>query len=93
MYHRGRYFYPYLDRHFEIRQSSGPLLTLELSTNVLTQETPEQVPKIGGEEPEDILESNDLVRPDAVAWFVTFWIIGPSASAGLAYVFFLVVPL
>ncbi|WP_226482142.1 inorganic phosphate transporter [Natrinema amylolyticum] len=67
--------------------------TLELSTNVLTQETPERVPKIGEEEVEDVLGADDLVRPDAVARFVAFWIIGPSASAGLAYGFFLVVPL
>ncbi|QCS40870.1 inorganic phosphate transporter [Natrinema versiforme] len=66
--------------------------TLELSTNVLTQETPD-VPKIGQEEPDDVLEADDLVRPDAVARFVAFWIIGPSASAGLAYGFFLFVPL
>ncbi|WP_254762473.1 inorganic phosphate transporter [Natrinema marinum] len=66
---------------------------LELSMNVLTQETPEEVPKIGEEEPEDILEADDLVRPAAVARFVAFWIIGPSASAGLAYAFFLVVPI
>ena len=65
---------------------------LELSMNVLTQETPEEVPRIGEEEPADVLEADDLVRPAAVARFVAFWIIGPSASAGLAYVFFLVVP-
>ncbi|MDS0476240.1 anion permease [Natrinema sp. 1APR25-10V2] len=67
--------------------------TLELSTNVLTQETPDEVPKIGEEEPEDVIDADDLVRPDAVARFVAFWIIGPSASAGLAYAFFLVVPI
>ena len=66
---------------------------LELSTNILTQETPEAVPRIGEEEPVDVLEADDLVRPDAVARFVAFWIIGPSASAGLAYVFFLAVPI
>ncbi|SEW26646.1 inorganic phosphate transporter [Natrinema salifodinae] len=67
--------------------------TLELSTNVLTQETPNEVPKIGEEDPEDVIDADDLVRPDAVARFVVFWIIGPSASAGLAYAFFLVVPI
>ncbi|WP_408960059.1 anion permease [Natrinema sp. 74] len=65
---------------------------LELSMNVLTQETPAEVPKIGEEEPDDVIDADDLVRPDAVARFVAFWIIGPSASAGLAFAFFLVVP-
>ncbi|WP_246998566.1 inorganic phosphate transporter [Halosolutus gelatinilyticus] len=65
---------------------------LELSMNVLTEEPSEEVPKIGEEEPEDVLDANDLVRPDAVARFVAFWIIGPSASAGLSFAFFFLVP-
>ena len=43
---------------------------LELSMNVLTEETPEKVPKIGEEESEDVVDAEDLVRPDAVARFV-----------------------
>lgn len=66
---------------------------LELSMDVLTKETPQEVPTIGEEETKDVTEADELVRPDAVARFVTFWIIGPTVSAGLSYVFFLVVPL
>ncbi|WP_254532045.1 phosphate transporter [Natrinema gelatinilyticum] len=61
--------------------------------SVLTQKTPEEVPNICEEEPEKVLDADDLVSPSAVTRFVAFWIIGPSASAGLAYVFFLVVPI
>ncbi|XVH30705.1 inorganic phosphate transporter [Haloferacaceae archaeon DSL9] len=66
---------------------------LELSMGALTAETPTEVPKIGEEKREDVVRADDLVRPDAVARFVTFWIVGPSASAGLAYAFFAVVAL
>ncbi|WP_121822419.1 inorganic phosphate transporter [Halostella salina] len=64
----------------------------ELSMGVLTEETPAEVPPIGEEDPADVADADDLVRPDAVARFVAFWIIGPSASAGLAYAFLLAVP-
>ena len=62
--------------------------TPELTVDTLTAETPENVPKIGEEEKEDLDTSSNLFNPKAVSKFVSLWIIGPTVSAGLSYLFF-----
>ncbi|MDZ7731377.1 MAG: phosphate transporter [Natrialbaceae archaeon] len=47
---------------------------------------------IGEEKSADVATAAQLVRPEAVARFVTFWIIGPSVSAGLAFGYFALIP-
>lgn len=63
----------------------------ELSINALTMDTPgtEVDPD---ETHEDVREADELFDPAATARFVSFWIIGPSAGAGLSYLFFALVP-
>lgn len=64
----------------------------EASMGALTVETPEDFPKIGEKEPQEVIDAEDLFNPQAVAKYVSMWIIGPSVSLGLSYVFFTVVP-
>lgn len=52
----------------------------------------EAAPPIGEEEPEKVLEADDLFNPQMVIKYVSMWIIGPSISTILAYGFFLIIP-
>lgn len=54
----------------------------------ITVDTPEDVPKIGAAEPDEILDAGDLFDPQTVAKFVSMWIIGPSVALVLSYLFF-----
>lgn len=62
-----------------------------LSIDALTIDTPgaEVDPN---ETHENVREADELFDPAATARFVSFWIIGPSAGAGLSYLFFALVP-
>jgi PiT family inorganic phosphate transporter len=66
---------------------------VELSISALTAETPETVPRIGEEEPSDLIPEKDLVNPRAIGRFVSMWIISPTVAAGLSYAFFAYAPL
>ncbi|WGI17821.1 inorganic phosphate transporter [Methanonatronarchaeum sp. AMET-Sl] len=61
---------------------------VDLTINPLLAEQPKKVAKIGEEKIEDIDTGERLVRPKAIAKFVSLWIIGPTVSAGLSYAFF-----
>ncbi|MBX0305959.1 inorganic phosphate transporter [Haloarcula salinisoli] len=47
---------------------------------------------IGEPEPQPVLDARELFNPRAVIKYVSMWVIGPTMSTALAYVFFLVVP-
>lgn len=65
---------------------------VELSMSALTTETPDEVPAIGEENPEDLVSGENLVNTRAIGRFVSMWIIGPSLAAGLSYAFFAYFP-
>jgi phosphate/sulfate permease len=62
----------------------------DASMGVLTVETPEDIPKIGEKEPQEVLDAGDLFDARVVAKYVSMWVIGPSVSLGLSYAFFTV---
>ena len=64
----------------------------EIEMGALTAEPDAPVTKIGEEEPQEVLEAEDLFNPKAVMKYVSMWIIGPSMSTVLAYAFFVAVP-
>ena len=66
---------------------------VSLSTGALTAKPQSPVPRMGEETPEDLDGGRELVNPRAIARFVSLWIIGPSASTGLSYLFFTLVPI
>jgi len=66
---------------------------LDLTINPLLAEQPDKVARIGEEKIEDIDTGEDLVRPKAIARFISLWIIGPTVSAGLSYSFFIIFPM
>ncbi|ELY87509.1 phosphate transporter [Natrialba taiwanensis DSM 12281] len=51
------------------------------------------MPKIDEEDPVEMVDADDLVRPNVIARVVSFCIIGPVTSVGLSYGFFVLVPL
>ncbi len=61
---------------------------IDLTINPFPKERADKVQKIGEEEIKDIDTGKELVRPRVIARFVSFWIIGPTVSAGLSYSFF-----
>ncbi|THE66513.1 anion permease [Salinadaptatus halalkaliphilus] len=52
----------------------------------------EELAPIGVNEPEEVLEADELFKPEAVIRYVTMWVVGPSISTILAYAFFVSVP-
>ncbi|SFS87603.1 inorganic phosphate transporter [Halostagnicola kamekurae] len=71
----------------------GETESTEIVPGALTVEDEhEELPPIGEPEPEEVLEADELFRPQAVIRYVSMWIIGPSMSTVLAYGFFLLVP-
>ncbi len=76
-----------------VRDIASGNADVDLSINALTAEPRTTVPRVGEERPEDLDEGTDLVNPAAIARFVSLWIIGPSAAAGLSYGFFVLVPI
>jgi len=63
----------------------------EISMGALTAETEER-PEIGETEPDAVLKAGRLFNARATAKYISMWIIGPTVSLVLAYVFFLVLP-
>lgn len=47
---------------------------------------------IGEPEPEPVLDARELFNPRAIIKYVSMWVIGPTMSTTLAYVFFRLVP-
>jgi phosphate/sulfate permease len=71
----------------------GETADTEIVMGALTAEDEvEEVPQIGEPEPDEVLEADELFKPQAVIRYVSMWIIGPSMSTVLAYGFFLLVP-
>ena len=66
---------------------------VELPMGAITADAPDEVTKIGDREPRAIRESTELFNPRAVAKYVSMWIIGPTVSVGLSYLFFVLVAL
>ena len=65
----------------------------EVSTGALRADQTEPAPAIGEPESEEALEVSDLFNPRAIAKYISMWIIGPTVSLGLAYAFFILVPI
>ena len=72
-----------------VRQDTEEVPTM----GALTVDEPEKITPIGEPEPQEVMEADQLFNPKVVAKFISMWIIGPSVSLGLSYLFFLVVPL
>lgn len=64
----------------------------EVSVSAITAETENTVPGIGGGDPENLRDVNQLFDPSAAVQFVAFWIISPSIATGLSYLTFLLFP-
>jgi len=64
----------------------------ELPMGAITAETPDEVTKIGDREPRVVREATELFNPRAVMKYVSMWIIGPTVSLGLSYLFFTAIP-
>ena len=64
----------------------------ELSMGALKMGTSAEVPEMGEEDASDVADAGALFNPQAVAKFVSMWIVGPTMSLGLSYLFFLSVP-
>ncbi|WP_436909865.1 anion permease [Halosimplex marinum] len=67
-------------------------LDAEIEPAALTAEPETPVTEIGEAEPPEVLDAGDLFNPRAIAKYVSMWIIGPTMSTLLAYVFFTLVP-
>jgi PiT family inorganic phosphate transporter len=67
-------------------------LDTEIEPGALTAEPEAPTAPIGEAEPEAVLDAGDLFNPRAIAKYVSMWIIGPTMSTLLAYVFFTLVP-
>ncbi len=63
-----------------------------IGTGALKAEPETPVTRIGEEEPEEVLEAGDLFNPRAVIKYVSMWIVGPTMSTVLSYLFFVAVP-
>ncbi|QLH77541.1 inorganic phosphate transporter [Halosimplex rubrum] len=64
----------------------------EIEPGALTAEPEAPVAEIGEAEPPEVLDAGDLFNPRAIVKYVSMWIIGPTMSTLLAYVFFTLVP-
>ena len=53
---------------------------------------PDAPAKIGDPEPEEVLDAGDLFKPAAVFTYVSMWIVGPTLSTLLAFLYFSLVP-
>ncbi|GAB7020911.1 inorganic phosphate transporter [Halostagnicola bangensis] len=72
---------------------SGRTADTDIVMGALTAEDElDEVPPIGEDEPEDVLEADDLFKTEAIIKYVTMWIVGPTMSTILAYTFFVLVP-
>lgn len=60
----------------------------EMTMDALTLDEPETIKPIGEKDPDSFAEADDLFNPQAVVKFVSLWIIGPTLSLGLSYLFF-----
>lgn len=67
-------------------------LDTEIEPGALTAAPEAPTAPIGEAEPEAVLDAGDLFNPRAIAKYVSMWIIGPTMSTLLAYVFFTLVP-
>ncbi|WP_135364439.1 inorganic phosphate transporter [Halosimplex halophilum] len=68
-------------------------LDAEIEPAALTAGPDAPVTGIGEAEPAEVLDAGDLFDPRAVVKYVSMWIIGPTMSTLLAYVFFTLVPI
>ena len=71
-----------------VREKTEP----DMPMGAITTETPDEITKIGETESRAVREATELFNPRAVMKYVSMWIIGPTVSLGLSYLFFVVVP-
>ena len=65
----------------------------EITMGALKAEPESEITKIGDEESDATLERQTLFNPKAVAKYVSMWIIGPSISLTLSFLFFTAFPM
>jgi PiT family inorganic phosphate transporter len=73
---------------------TGDAATHEIATGAITADAPtgRAAAPIGEPEPAPVLDARELFNPRAVLKYVSMWVIGPTMSTTLAYVFFRVAP-
>src|SRR6056297_677468 len=66
----------------------------DIATGAITADTPasRSANPIGEPEPEPVLDARELFNPRAIFKYISMWVIGPTMSTTLAYVFFRLVP-
>ena len=66
----------------------------DIAPGAIPADTPtsRSVAPIGEPEPEPVLDAGELFNPRAVIKYVSMWIVGPTMSTTLAYLFFRLVP-
>src|SRR6056297_1356159 len=86
----GRATRPITVREAVARDVENP--EIELGAIVAEEKAGETAPDIGEPEPEEVLHGGDLFNPRAIFKYISMWVIGPTMSTTLAYVFFRLVP-
>jgi len=79
-------------RPISARDALAGDLDREIEPGALAAEPDAPAAPIGEAEPEAVLDAGDLFNPRAIVKYVSMWIIGPTMSTLLAYVFFTLVP-
>ncbi|WP_459192675.1 inorganic phosphate transporter [Halosimplex sp. J119] len=64
----------------------------EIEPAALTVEPDAPLTEIGEAEPDEVLDASELFNPRAIVKYVSMWIVGPTMSTLLAYLFFTLVP-
>jgi len=73
---------------------TGDAADHDITPGAITADTPDgrAAAPIGEPEPEPVLDARELFNPRAVFKYVSMWVVGPTMSTTLAYVFFRLVP-
>jgi PiT family inorganic phosphate transporter len=79
-------------RPVSARQAVTGDIDAEIATGALTADPKTEVAKIGEAEPEVVKQAGTLFNARATAKYISMWIIGPTTSLVLTYLFFLLVP-
>ena len=80
-------------RPVQLRQAIRGNADGEIATGALRSEPHSPITKIGDPEPQEVLDGRALFNPKAIFKYVSMWIIGPTLSTLLSYLFFLAVAL
>lgn len=79
-------------RPISARDAVQGKIDAQIETGALTADPDVPASAIGEPEPQEVLEVGDLFNPQAVAKYISMWIIGPTVSLALSYAFFVIVP-